>query len=644
MYRAAMAGAGFAHVLLSRADATPDAVAFEAFDGSGALQPLTCAQLAARATALAGELTAAGDGPVLLAYPAGLEYAVALFATLLAGRPAIPAFPAGQSTRDRNRLRGIVADARPDTVVAPAPDPDSGIARSVAVPGAAADATPWSSRRTVDQSDVAIVQYTSGSSGRPRGVLVRHESVAANVRAIIESFGLAPGSSAVTWLPPFHDMGLVGGLLTPVAAGLRMRILAPDQFLRAPLTWLHQIADSGAVVSGGPDFAYELCTRRVRSPEQLDGLDLTGWRVAFSGGERVRACTLAAFAQAFAPAGFDPRAFVPCYGLAEATLIVSTGHWNGRAEEPVSCGRPVTGQEVVVVDPARATEVTGEVAGEIWVRGVQVTDGFLSARSDDLFGTFDGRRYLRTGDLGQFRAGELVVTGRLKDMLVVRGANHHATDIEAVGLHAAGRAGRAAAAFLVETRNRPHAVLVLEHAGRVQQADAARVAAAVLTGTGLRLDRTLLVRPGTIPRTSSGKVRRPACRDDYLFGAYADAVGHGWTDGSTHAHDAGGARPPLAQHLAVLLEGIVTGVCEIDRWPRGATFAELGIDSVRAAEVAAVLEAALAVPVPLDPMLGSATTPAQVADALVAGWADDGISAETLITRMAVLSAQADAC
>jgi acyl-CoA synthetase (AMP-forming)/AMP-acid ligase II len=516
-------------VLLARADATPEAVVYEMAGPDGHVCGLSYAQVAARASALARELADRGRGPVLVAYPAGLEYVVGVFACFLAGCPAIPAYPPGVMSPDRARLAGIVADARPGVVIAPEHDPDLGVPVTLAVPGAEADATLWGWPCAAAAPDVAIIQYTSGSTGQPRGVLVRHDSLAANTAAISERFGLTADSRGLTWLPPFHDMGLVGGLLTPVPSGVPVRIVPPGDFLKSPLSWLREISDTGATVSGGPDFAYALCVRRVQSAEQLEGLDLSRWQVAFNGGETVRARTLGEFAATFAPAGFRPQAFLPCYGLAEATLIVTAGHWSGQPGDraAVSCGTPVTGQQVEIVDPQRLVPVDAGGEGEIWISGPHVTHGYLRGDSTALFGELDGVRYLRTGDLGRLDGGELTVTGRVKDVIVFRGVNYHAADIEAAALQEVGRAGRTGAAFLDQSGTSPVPVLVLEVSGHPDQALAARIRATVLSTTGLRLGLVALTRPRTIPRTSSGKVRRSACRDAYTAGAYADAVRYG---------------------------------------------------------------------------------------------------------------------
>jgi acyl-CoA synthetase (AMP-forming)/AMP-acid ligase II len=650
-----MAAAALTDILLARADTTPDSIAYETLGPGGAVQALSYAQVAARATALARELVGRGGRPVLLAYPAGLDYAVAVFAGFLAGCPVVPAYPPGASSVDGARLEGIVADARPAAVIAAQHHPGL-VARAtltrpatLAVPGAEADATPWGRPCAAAGHDVAIIQYTSGSTGRPRGVLVRHESLVANSAAIAERFGLDACSRGLTWLPPFHDMGLVGGLLTPVAAGFPVRILAPGDFLKSPLWWLRQITESRATASGGPNFAYELCVRRVHHPDQLGGLDLSRWQVAFNGGETVRAHSLARFAQTFAPAGFRPAAFLPCYGLAEATLIVSAGHWSGPVDDgdpAVSCGAPVTGQRVAIVEPERLIPTDGE--GEIWISGPHVTSGYLSGDSKELFGELDGVRYLRTGDLGRLRDGELVLTGRAKDVIVFRGVNYHATDVEAAALEAAGLTGRTAAGFLVESGPDPVPVLVVEVRGQPDEAFAARIRAAVLARTGLRLGLVVLARPRKVPRTSSGKVRRSACRDAFAAGAFAGAVcsGDEMCRGDAGVASASVARrgaaadsgddrvrDAAAVELTALIDGITAGVCDIGECGPDGTFADRGMDSVRAAEAVAILEHSLGLTVPLEALLSTAT-PRQVAGALVAGWAAAGVAPRHVIERV----------
>lgn len=626
-----------AEVLLNRAEREPEETAYESVDPTGCVTALSHAQLASRASALADLIAAGGDGPVLLLYPAGLDYVVAIFAGFLAGRPVVPAYPLGTHSRpDRARLAGIVADARPSAVVAPAQDPDLPVTPVVAVPGPEADGAPW--RRPPTGPGVAIVQYTSGSTGRPRGVLVRHDSIAWNTAAIADRFGIDRTTSrGLTWLPPFHDMGLVGGLLTPLAAGIPVRIMPPETFLKAPLAWLRQITISGATISGGPNFAYDLCVRRARTDDALAGLDLSGWRVAFNGGETIRHRTMAEFAARFAPVGFDQAAFLPCYGLAEATLIVSAGRWRGPAETaaaPVSCGPPVSGQHVAIVDPARGTRCEPGVEGEIWVAGEHVTAGYLSGDASGLFGELAGERFLRTGDRGYLRGGELVVTGRTKDVIVFRGVNHHAVDVEAAALEAVGDLGGAAAAFLVDDPD-PLAVLIQEVRGRVDDGVASMVRAAVLARTGLPLNLVVLVPPRSVPRTSSGKVQRARCREMLLAGAYDGAFVDNRAALAVFADRR--ARSATTSDLAALICGVVAGVCDLADCRPSESLAEKGIDSVRAAETAAVLEDALGLTVPLEDVL-FAPTPHGVADALVRRWLAADLAVGVVRDRIAMVA------
>jgi acyl-CoA synthetase (AMP-forming)/AMP-acid ligase II/acyl carrier protein len=623
--------------LRARAGQAPDVIAYESVDSVGHVNTLTYAQVVSRASALAAQLAAAGDGPVLLAYPAGLDYVIAVFGGFLAGRAVIPAFPPGPSSRsDRARLDGIVADARPSVVVAPQRYPEIAVPTVLTVPGAEADGTVQARLRGVAGHDIAVIQYTSGSTGRPRGVLVRHDSLAANTAAIAERFELNAESRAVTWLPPFHDMGLVGGLLTPVRAGIPMRVMQPGDFLKAPLWWLRQISETGATHSGGPNFGYDLCLRRASGDDALTGLDLSRWQVAFSGGETVRHRTLAEFARRFAAVGFRAEAFLPCYGLAEATLMVSAGHWPGpsdSADAAVSCGTPVPGQQVAIVDPERLSPVDEEAEGEIWIAGPNVTPGYLSGDPGELFGDLDGTRFLRTGDLGYLRRGELFVSGRVKDVIVFRGVNHHAVDVEAAALDAVGRPGRTAAAFLVDTGPEPVPVLVLEAHGPLDETMASKVRAAVLSRTGLLLGIVALVPPRSLPRTSSGKIRRSATHDALLAGAFNDAVASGRARLAALAESR--AQAGATRELATLICGIVAAVCEADDCRPADSLADLGVDSVRAAEAAAVLEHALGLTVPLEAIL-AVPTPERAANALMAEWLAQGRAPGLVRDRVAM--------
>lgn len=611
------ASGSLAAVLLDRAHDRPAATAYEFLAPDGSVSALTCAELAGRAAAVAARLDT--RAPVLLVQPPGPDFVVALWGCLLAGAPVVPAYPPTPVAGDRagERLRRILADARPEVVIAPAGLlGDTGAARLVEV--TAERAGPWEGPLP-SAGDVAVVQYTSGSTSEPKGVVLRHDNLLHNTRAIAEVFALEPGAPAVSWLPPYHDMGLIGGILTPVLVGLPMRLFSPLHFLKSPLTWLRQISETGATASGGPNFAYDLCVRRATRDEELAGLDLSRWRVAFNGAEPVRRETLERFTERFAPHGFRAEAFLPCYGLAEATLIVTGAHWRPGGRGRVSCGPVVRGHGLAVVDPETGARLPEGVEGEVVVSGPSVTSGYWNGDDTGLFLDVAGVRHLRTGDLGYLVDGELVVSGRRHDVLVHRGVNHHAVDVEAAAVGEEFRP--AAAAFVVDREGaEPSPVVVLERAGEVPPELVDRVRSRVLAATGLRLDSVVVVPPRTIPRTTSGKVRRSRCRELLLAGELAGAREFG---------------EPVARvapdTVTEFVCSVFAAVCEREACDPDAALVDLGGDSVRAAEIAAVVEGAAGVAVGPEDVLEAGTprllAQRVVAAARAAGLADDAVAA-----------------
>jgi amino acid adenylation domain-containing protein len=542
-------------------------------DGGEEAATLTFAELDLRARAIAADLTArlrrlgrqglpAGERALLL-FPAGLDFVAAFLGCLYAGVVAVPC-GAPRPGRGSGRLAALLRDARPRlalTTAALAPrvrlalggDSD-GLAGEVEI--LATDLVPgdfageWRPP-VLGLDSIAFLQYTSGSTSEPRGVVVTHGNLLANERAIAHAFGQSRDSVVVSWLPLDHDMGLIGGALQPLWSGGRAVLLSPLAFLSRPRLWLEAVSRFRATTSGGPDFAYALAARRIPVAERA-GLDLASWEVAFNGAEPVRAATLERFAEAFGPCGFRREAFVPCYGLAEATLLVSGGRSaeaprvradpaeDGAAEAVgdtarVGCGRAWPGEELRVVDPATALPLPVGRVGEIWVAGPSVAAGYWG-RPEESAATFGARlasedgggggTYLRTGDLGFLdEAGELFVTGRQKDLLVLRGRNVYPQDVEAVAEagHPALRLG-GAAAFGVEVEGEERLVVVVE-VERRREAEAGAAAAAVAERVVAELDvaahAVVPVRAGGIPRTTSGKVRRGACRAAFLGGALA---------------------------------------------------------------------------------------------------------------------------
>jgi acyl-CoA synthetase (AMP-forming)/AMP-acid ligase II len=371
----------------------------------------------------------------------------------------------------------------------------------------------------------------------------------ANARQIASAFAMRPDDVVVNWLPLLHDMGLVGHVVHIIQQGVTCVHMTPQSMIRKPLRWLQTISRYRATVSGGPDFAWRLLADRL-APGDLEGLDLSQWRVAFSGAEPVRAGTLERVADLLRPAGFSARSFLPCYGMAEATLIVSGGP-NGqppRTNAPtvagdaipgavVSCGRIVIECDVAIVDPETGARLPDRRMGEVWVTGPHIADGYWG-RPELTAATFhnrladDGRRWLRTGDRGFMADGELHINGRIKDLLIVNGRKHHPEDLEATIQATVAACASGSAAVFQTDGDSPMVVVTVEvedrPASQQQHADLTQaVSAAVWSRHEVLVDKVLVVRVGRIPRTTSGKVRRAETRTLWIAGALATENPHG---------------------------------------------------------------------------------------------------------------------
>jgi len=636
-------------VLLGHADAHGDRPAYEFLREDGTFTTLTYAGLLGRAAAVARRLRedGAGEGPALLLHAPGPDFVTSLWGCLLAGVPAVPAYPPlfGPSARIRERMARIVADSRAATVVAePAilaallsAGADVAWPRVVTPdPTATAEPDPRSPARP---EDVALIQYTSGSTERPKGVVLDNGNLMANMRAISDVFGLSPSARVISWLPPYHDMGLIGFILTPVFGGFPARLMSPMHFLKNPLEWLRQISEISATHTGGPNFAYDLCVRRARGTD-LSDIDLSTWRLAFNGAEPVRARTLAEFADRFAANGFRREAILPCYGLAEATLIVTGRHRSaddgtddaGR----VDCGPVIAGHDLAIVGRETGGRADDGAEGEIWVHGPSVSRGYLNApepADHPAHGDLDGCSYLRTGDLGYLRDGNLVVTGRLKDVLIQHGVNHHAHDLEAAAVEDNPAVRPTGAAFAVDDDRT--LVLAVESLGREvadPDAVASDVRARVLAATGARLDAVVLCRPRSIPRTTSGKIRRRDTRDRFVTGELGGLTVLTSTPPTT-GPGSGSGSGPVEQFLAA----VFAGVCEVPGCAPTQSLGAIGGDSIRAAEISAVTEDALALPVPVADVL-AAQTPRALTQCLLALWAADGVTTEHVLDRLGAVS------
>ncbi|WP_163781271.1 non-ribosomal peptide synthetase, partial [Myxococcus vastator] len=559
-------------LLRSRSDAYGETPLYTFLpEGEGDGVSLSFAGLDLRARAVAARLRALGVGPgerVVLLFPPGLDYIAAFFGCLYAGAIAVPAYPPSWKRRD-SRLLAIVSDARPLAAMAsgqliqnlerfltthPELRPLRWVDPTQADPN---EAEAWRAPSDAEGA-LAFLQYTSGSTAVPKGVMLGHGQLLENMRLIQRAFAVAPGSRSVSWLPPYHDMGLIGGILVPLFAGSHVTLMPPAAFLQSPLRWLQAISRVGADISGGPNFAYELCIQKLR-PEHAGSLDLRSWQLAYNGAERVRGSTLQRFAEVFAPYGFDRRAFFPCYGLAEATLFVTGGprgvapriqafsapaiqqHQAVPVEDSapesqalVSCGRCPPEAAVVIAHPESCAPLPPGAVGEVWVQGGSVAKGYWE-QPEATGQTFHARLrdsaqgpFLRTGDLGFLREGELFITGRIKELIILRGRNHYPQDIELTAERgsAAVRPG-CGAAFSVEQDGEERLVIVQE-LDRHTKASPAQVAEeireAVAREHELRVHTVVLVRQGTVPKTSSGKIQRRLCRQWFLEGTL-EAVG-----------------------------------------------------------------------------------------------------------------------
>lgn len=551
----------FAGILRERANLDPDGIAYGYIGNEGEETLITYRELRNRVATLARRLQSleAKDERVLLLYPPGLEFIPAFYAVLAAGAIAVPS-PLPRRRERRDRLSAIIRDSGARYVLTVADEnefireklstadeakPSPLVISTDLERDSALEVGTWH-EPTLPPNRIVLIQYTSGATSDPKGVVITEANLIRNCAMSVAAFNLTEHDRGVTWLPVYHDMGLIGGVLTPLYRGFSCRLMNPAGFFRNPLSWLETIASSRITIAGGPDFAYQHCLDRI-GPDQIASLNLGSWRVALTGAEPVRASTLRRFATAFARAGFRLDCFRPCYGLAEATLIVtggpgapllrsfeseslsrgeireSTSHVGTR--ELVGCGEILPGEKIHIVDPETGLEATPGAIGEIWVDSPCKGRGYWQdpARSKEVFeATLPGRKesYLRTGDLGFLHEGQLFVAGRLRDLIIIRGVNFYPQDIENTCENASNSVRHSGvAAFSVESDGQEHLVIVAElardrrNAGERPDDLAEALRHAVTAAHEIPPFCILLVSEGSIPRTTSGKIRRSACRD-----------------------------------------------------------------------------------------------------------------------------------
>ncbi len=614
---------------------------------------VTYSELDRQARAIAARLTGLGfhGERALLLYPPGIDFIAAFFGCLYAGTTAVPALPPRRN-RNMTRVEAISDDAQAAVilsvyeVVQRSANVLADDAPHLAdVPWIATDrisselADSWLPTELVDDS-LAVLQYTSGSTGRPKGVMLTHANLMHNCGLITYGFAADRHSVGLSWLPTYHDMGLVGGVLNPLYVGRPSVLMSPMSFLQKPVRWLRGISKFGVTISGGPNFAYALCNEKITERDCQD-LDLSTWKVAFNGAEPVRARTLAEFTEKFKRYGFRAEAHYPCYGMAEATLIITGSEYGKRplvnafdaielesnrvvpvdqesatARLLVASGRVLPDQQVAIVDPQTCERLSANQVGEIWVESDSVAQGYwnnLEATSLAFHGSLANEhqsQFLRTGDLGFLHNEQLFVTGRTKDLIIINGRNIYPHDIESVAerAHEANRVG-GVAAFSIDAGNTEHLVIAQELERGYRKFDPHEVTAAireaVLESLEVAPQAIVLLKPGRLPKTSSGKVQRRECREQYIS-AQLDVLSQ-WQLGEETESQAPATMPQVTPNeAAAVLAATGPSVAAIENWlgqriserlkiPQAKvdfneSFAHFGLDSVALIGISGELE------------------------------------------------------
>lgn len=536
-------------------------------DGEEQQARYTYAELDAQARRVAAWLQAhhlQGERALLL-FPPGLDFIAAYMGCLYAGVVAVPSYPP-RLNRPSPRIQTIVADSRSAVVLTTGEIYNSMEQRFEYTPDL--KVLQWLDTATlapgledswkdpqITGDTLAFLQYTSGSTSEPKGVMVTHANLMHNLQMIRQGFWMLEEDDGVIWLPNYHDMGLIGGILTPLYVGGKSVLMSPLFFLQRPLRWLQAIHRNHCAVSGGPNFAYDLCVDKT-TPEQRAELDLSCWHTAFSGAEPIRVETLRRFSEAFAVSGFKSSAFYPCYGLAEGTLIVSGGdgpaepeiyHFSrsalaqdriapAEADGPdaqafVACGHALLEEKIAIVNPETCELCAPNEIGEIWTQSGSVAQGYWENPAEtqrvfqaQILGAESNGFYMRTGDLGFMVDDQLFVAGRRKDLIIIRGTNHYPQDIELTveqshpALQTSG-----GAAFSVQVQNEEQLVVVQELTRTGRNADQTEIFRAIRRAISenheLQVYAIVLLRPLTVPKTSSGKIQRYACKLGFLEGS-----------------------------------------------------------------------------------------------------------------------------
>lgn len=555
-------------ILNHRSQYLPDQIAYKFLpDGETESGSLTYQQLNDQVRAIAAHLQSVispGDR-VLVVYPynAGLEFVASFFGCICAGAIAVTSNPPLNSNAIA-KLQERVESSEPKAILTTESflqQIQAKLAKNrdlapklkqlpwIATDKISCSEAPQWREPKIDPETLAFFQYTSGSTGKPKGVMVTHSNILHNSEIIYQSFEHSSESQGVIWLPMFHDMGLIGGVIQPLYGGFPVTLMSPIALIQKPIHWLKAISKYKGTTSGGPNFAYDLVSRQV-TPKQLKNLDLSSWSIAFSGAEPVRAATLDRFAETFAPCGFRREAFYPCYGMAETTLFISGGtktkapvmkyldaealaenrivFGGEKSKAVVSCGWGWLGDEIVIVEPESLTRRSEGEVGEIWVSGAGVGKGYWHQpeETEQTFNAFvaDQGPFLRTGDLGFLQDGELFITGRIKDVMILWGRYSYPQDIELTveRCHPALRSG-CGAAFSVEAEDDERLIIVQEvERNFLRNLNLEEVVGAIRQAVAeehiVEVYAISLLKTGSIAKTTSGKIQRRLCRSQFLEG------------------------------------------------------------------------------------------------------------------------------
>lgn len=552
-------------ILNHRAEQTPEQIAYIFLkDGDKQEQKISYRQLCQNAKSIAAYLQASvpQGSRALLLYPQGLDFISAFLGCLYAGIIAVPVYPP-KSNQKMARLESIIKDSAPHIILTTSLLLEN--IKNKLTNGFNLSAIQWLTTDSVSigealnwiipntsKDSLALLQYTSGSTGTPKGVMISHENIIYNSGYIQEAGNITPRDIAVSWLPTFHDMGLIFGVIQPLYTGFLGVIMSPESFLQKPILWLEAITKYHGTISGSPNLGYSLCTQKI-SVEEYQSLDLHRWRIAYSGSEPIRKKTLEEFSDKFNKSGFQSHYFYPCYGMAEATLMISgcsakhePVYFNAELEalekgcaveadldnknskQIVGCGHAWLDTDIRIVDPNILTQCVDNQVGEVWVHSASVAQGYWNQEQKTVE-TFQAKlietgnkNFLRTGDLGFMSNGELFITSRLKDLIIIWGRNHYPQDIE-YSVQQSHKALRldCGAAFVIEVDDQEKLVIVQEvERTFLRSLDVDEVVSAIRETVSLNHDLQVyaiaLIKPASIPKTSSGKIQRYACRQKFL--------------------------------------------------------------------------------------------------------------------------------